>query len=223
MTAQLDLFRDQHVPSYGAEFTKRRDIDDPEVRGMMATLNGTRDRMMQSPEFKALQDQWAREAEAKAPHDQPPSHAQRWHQHAQETAVAEAEAAAEQLDRDDDENERGELLPDRVPLDIWETLKETYSADRIASCKNSPLRGVHDYAGMQWVCVGAAHRGNRTESDYINLFRVVADPDRTGFAYGSGPWRGYDGMAATLRGKPVRLVGSEWTVHPDLSSRSTLL
>lgn len=66
MTAQLDLFRDQHVPSYGAEFTKRRDLDDPEVRGMMATLNETRDRMMQSPEFKALQDKWAREAEAKA-------------------------------------------------------------------------------------------------------------------------------------------------------------
>jgi hypothetical protein len=223
MTAQLDLFKHQHVPSYGAGFAKQRSMDDPEVRGMMATLNDARDRMMQSPEFKALQDQWTRDAEAKAPHDQPPSHAQRWHLHAQETAVAEAEAAAEQLDRDDDENERGELLPDRVPLDIWEALRDTYSADRIASSKNSPLRGVYDYARWQWVSVGAAYRGNRGESDYIKLFRVVADPDRTGFAYGSGQWRGYDGMAATLRGKPVKLVGPEWTVHPDLSSRSTLL
>lgn len=61
MTAQLDLFKDQRVPSYGPDFTKQRSLDDPEVRGMMATLNEARDRMMQSPEFKALQAQGAKE------------------------------------------------------------------------------------------------------------------------------------------------------------------
>lgn len=86
MIEQLDLFKAQGVPSYGDAFTKRRTMDDPEVRDMMATLNATRDKMMQSPEFKALQAQWAREAEA----------------------------AAEPLDLDDDENEHGEVIEARA-------------------------------------------------------------------------------------------------------------
>lgn len=189
MTVQLDLFKDQRVPSYGAAFAKQRGMDDPDVRDMLAVCNDARDRMMASPEFKALQAQWKRDREAQA----------------------------------------DDLVPDAmptessVPLDVFDAMAATYSADKIANAKHSPLRAVYDYAGERWVNIGGAWHGERQETDYIGMYRVVPDPEQTGFKYGSGKWRGYDGMAATLRGQPVKLVGPEWKVHPDLSARSTLL